>query len=62
MEGQLVETLVLTAVFVLCVFFIARKGMAKFSKNGGSGCGSGCGGCSSSQQDTPCDTSGGKSA
>ena len=50
MENQLIEVVVLAVVFGLCVLYIVRKGMAKFSKTGVGCGGGGCGGCSSAQE------------
>lgn len=53
MDNQMIETIVLTIVLALCVLFMARKAIAKFSKKG-SGC-SGCSGCSAKIDEPPAD-------
>lgn len=50
MDNQEIESVVLAIVFALCVLYIVRKAVAKFSKKG-SGCG-GCSGCGAKQEGT----------
>ncbi|OEJ64453.1 FeoB-associated Cys-rich membrane protein [Magnetovibrio blakemorei] len=53
MENQLIEAVILAVIFGLCVLYIVRKGMAKFSKTGAGCGGGGCSGCSSAQENVP---------
>jgi hypothetical protein len=50
MDHQVIETVVLAIIFALCVLYIVRKAIAKFSQKG-SGCG-GCSGCGAKQEDS----------
>ncbi|WP_442917817.1 FeoB-associated Cys-rich membrane protein [Magnetovibrio sp. PR-2] len=48
------EGIILTAVFGACVVYITRKGITRFSGNGG--CSSSCSGCSSDKDTSSCST------
>jgi hypothetical protein len=60
MGNSLVETIVLSIVFGLCVLYIVRKAMAKFAKFSSPDCASGCSGCRMAQDKPTCNPSGKK--